>query len=101
MTSLRPPQRIPLCKLGSKSRGLSSVNDTAQAGDLEFERLWPPLKGIYIKKYIGKLYYPIAITITQKLYGLSKDLFGLPLRPKSAISKSNIFGNSKPYATGA
>jgi hypothetical protein len=41
--------------------------DTAEAGDLEFERLWLPLKGISIKEnYIGKLYYPIAITITQK-----------------------------------
>jgi hypothetical protein len=38
------------------------------AGDPEFERLWPPLKGISIKKnYIGKLCHPIAITITQKI----------------------------------
>jgi hypothetical protein len=42
--------------------------DTTEAGDLQFERLWPPLKGISIKKfYIGKLYYPKAITITQKI----------------------------------
>jgi hypothetical protein len=42
--------------------------DTAEAGDLEFERLWLPLKGISIKKnYIGKLYYPRAIKITQKI----------------------------------
>jgi hypothetical protein len=41
--------------------------DTAQARDLEFERVWPTLKGISIQKnYIGKVYYPIAITITQK-----------------------------------
>jgi hypothetical protein len=41
--------------------------DNAGAGDLEFEWLWLPLKGISIKKYIGKLYYPIAIAITQKI----------------------------------
>jgi hypothetical protein len=42
--------------------------DTAGAGDLQFERLWLALKGISIKKnYIGKLYYPIAITITHKI----------------------------------
>jgi hypothetical protein len=40
--------------------------DTAEDRELEFERLWPPLKGISIKNYIGKLYHPIAITITQK-----------------------------------
>jgi hypothetical protein len=46
------------------------IADTAEAGDLEFERLWPPLKGVSIKKnYIGKLHYPIAITITQKYRG--------------------------------
>jgi hypothetical protein len=50
--------------------------DIAQAGDLEFERLWLLLKGISLQKnYIGKLCYPIAITITHKIYGLSKDRF--------------------------
>jgi hypothetical protein len=36
--------------------------DTAEAGDLELEKLWPPLQGIsiFLKKYIGKLYYLIA-----------------------------------------
>jgi hypothetical protein len=92
MTPLVLPQRIQLCKLGSKSHRTSggwchlsdvigtagaasavSVTplvryDTAGAGDLEFERLWLPLKGISIEKtYIGKLYYPIAIAITQKI----------------------------------
>jgi hypothetical protein len=34
----------------------------------EFARLWLPLRGISIKKnYISKLYYPIAITVTQKI----------------------------------
>jgi hypothetical protein len=48
--------------------GPSGVNDTAGAGDLEIKRLWLPLKGISVKKnYIGKLYYPIAITVTQKI----------------------------------
>jgi hypothetical protein len=42
---------------------------TAGAGDLEFERLWLPSNGISIKKNIGKFYYPIAITITQKNRG--------------------------------
>jgi hypothetical protein len=57
-----------------------------------------------VKNYIGKLYYPIAITITHKIYGLSKDrFFALAvsltlLRPKLAISKLNIFANSTPYA---
>jgi hypothetical protein len=42
--------------------------DTTEAGDLEFEMLWPPLKGISIEKNLtGKLYYPLAITITQKI----------------------------------
>jgi hypothetical protein len=42
--------------------------DTAVPKDIEFERLRLPLKGISIKKdYKGKLYYPIAITITQKI----------------------------------
>jgi hypothetical protein len=41
--------------------------DIAGVGDLEFERLWLPLNGISIKNYISKLYYPIAITITQKI----------------------------------
>jgi hypothetical protein len=51
--------------------------DTAEAGDLEFERLWPPLRGISIKKnYIGKLYYPIHITITQKYRGYIRIVFG-------------------------
>jgi hypothetical protein len=31
--------------------------NSAGARDLEFERLWLPLKEISIKKYIGKLYY--------------------------------------------
>jgi hypothetical protein len=44
MTPLRPHQRIQLCKLGTKSRGLSGVNDTAEAGDLEFERQFCILK---------------------------------------------------------
>jgi hypothetical protein len=49
MTPLMPPERIQLCKLGSKSRSLSGFNDTAEAEDLEFKRLWPPLKRISIK----------------------------------------------------
>jgi hypothetical protein len=50
---------------------MSGANLTAKAGDLEFERLWPNLKGISIKNYIGKLYYSIVtgITITQKIRG--------------------------------
>jgi hypothetical protein len=67
MTLLVPPQRIQLCKVGSKSYRTSGVIDTASGfidtvggGDLEFERLWLPLKGISIKRnYIGKLYYHI------------------------------------------
>jgi hypothetical protein len=50
--------------------------DTAGAGDLEVGRLWLPLKGISIKKYIGKLYYPIAIKITQKYRGYLRIIFG-------------------------
>jgi hypothetical protein len=53
------------------------------------EALSLPLKGISIKKYIGKFYYPIAIKIIQKMYGLYKDHF----------SKPNILANSKSYAT--
>jgi hypothetical protein len=77
--------------------------DTAGAGDLEIERLRLPLKRISIKNYIVKLDYPIAITITKNL-GVIKVSFLAPavsLTPlvlKSAISKSNIFANSKPYA---
>jgi hypothetical protein len=43
--------------------------DTAEAGDLEFERLWLLLKGIFIKKLHRQivLHYSIAITITQKV----------------------------------
>jgi hypothetical protein len=85
MTPLVTPQRIQLCKLSSKLHRTSGVIDTASAasavslsllvrydtagaGDLEFERLWLSLKGISIEKiYIGKLYYPIAKTITQKI----------------------------------
>jgi hypothetical protein len=48
--------------------------DTAGAGDLEFERLWLLLKGISIK--IGKLYFPIAITITHKIEGYLRISFG-------------------------
>jgi hypothetical protein len=45
--------------------------DTSGAGDLKFERLWMPLKGISIKNnYIGKLYHPIDVTITQKNIGV-------------------------------
>jgi hypothetical protein len=63
---------------GHRLSRLSGVNDTAEARDREFERLWLPLKGISIQKnYIGELYYPIAITITHKIYGLSKDRFWL------------------------
>jgi hypothetical protein len=104
MTPLRPPQWILLCKLGSKSRGLSCVNDTAEAVDLEFKRLWPPLKGIKsIKNYIGKLYYPISITITQNCRGYLRIVFGLSgvidtAQAKIGDFKSNIFTNSKPYA---
>jgi hypothetical protein len=58
MAPLRPPQQIQLCKLGSKSRGLSVVN--AQAGDLEIERLWPPLKGISIKKLYRQIVLPFS-----------------------------------------
>jgi hypothetical protein len=55
----------------------SGVIDTAGAEDLEFERLWLTLKGISIKKsYIGKFYYPLAITITQKYRGYLKIVFG-------------------------
>jgi hypothetical protein len=44
--------------------------DTAMSGDLEFERLWLPLKGISIKKITeAKVYYPIAKTITHKKKG--------------------------------
>jgi hypothetical protein len=75
MIPLRPSLKILLCKLGSKSHGVSGVNDNAEARDLEFERFWPPIKKISIKKSIGKLYYPTAITITPKIYGLSKDCF--------------------------
>jgi hypothetical protein len=88
MTPLVPPKRIQLCKLGSKSHRTSGVNDaasmtrlvrndTAGAEELEFARLWLPLKGISIKKiYIGQLYYPIDITITQKYRGYLRIIFG-------------------------
>jgi hypothetical protein len=55
--------------------------DAASARDLEFGRLWLPLKEISIlKNYICKLYYPVVLytlTITQKIYGLYKDHFWL------------------------
>jgi hypothetical protein len=47
MTQLVPPQRIQLCKLGSKSYRTSGVIDTPGAGDLELERLWLPLKELH------------------------------------------------------
>jgi hypothetical protein len=50
------------------SMSLLKRYDTAQAGDLEFKRLWLPLKGISTKNYIGKLYYPLAITITKNIW---------------------------------
>jgi hypothetical protein len=61
-------QRIQLYKLGSKSYFTSVVNDTAGSGELEFERLWLPLKGISIKKKLHRqIALPIAITITHKI----------------------------------
>jgi hypothetical protein len=102
MTPLRLPQQILLCKLGSKSRSLSGVNDTAQTGDLEFGRLCPPLKGISIKKLHSQIVLLDNYNNRTKNIGVIKWSF-LPwaesltqLRPK--LAKSNIFANSKPYA---
>jgi hypothetical protein len=62
ITPLWPTPQIQLCKLGSKAQKAQPVADTAVSmtalcqydsavpGDLEFERLWLPLKGISIKK---------------------------------------------------
>jgi hypothetical protein len=56
MTLLRPTPGIQLYKLCSKSQSDSGVDtplcqhDTAVPGELEFERLWLPLKEISIKK---------------------------------------------------
>jgi hypothetical protein len=60
MTPLVPPQRIQLCKLGSKSYRAFGVIDTAGAGDLEFERLWLHLKGISIKKLHSQIVLPYS-----------------------------------------
>jgi hypothetical protein len=50
--------------------------DTSVTLDLIFEWLWLPLQGISIEKtYIGNLTYTISITFTQKIWGLTKDLF--------------------------
>jgi hypothetical protein len=51
----------------------SGANDTAANFDLIFARFWLPLKGISIEKtYIGQLTYTIPITLTQKIWGLTK-----------------------------
>jgi hypothetical protein len=68
--------------------------DTTVTGDLEFERLWLHLKRISIKKaYIGKLYYPIAITITQKILhsGYLNIFFGDSGVIDAAIAKFGDF----------
>jgi hypothetical protein len=53
--------------------------DIAEAGDLEFERLWLPIKGISIKK-IKKanctIQYPIRINRTQKYRVYLRIVFG-------------------------
>jgi hypothetical protein len=77
--------------------------DSAGAGDLEFERLWLPLKGISIKKLHRQIVLPYSYNNHTKNIGVLQGSFFAPvvsltpLAPKSAISKSNIFANSKPY----
>jgi hypothetical protein len=54
----------------------SGINDTVVTLDLIYERLWLPLKGIYIgKSYIGKLTCTISITFAHKIWGVTKDRF--------------------------
>jgi hypothetical protein len=78
--------------------------DTAGAEDLEFARLWLPLKGISVKKnYIGKLYYPICSYNNKEYRGYLRIIFGSSgvidnAGAKIAILESNIFANSKLYA---
>jgi hypothetical protein len=69
-----------------------SQYDTAVPGDLEFERIWLPLKGISIRKtYIGILYYPTAITITQKYRGHLRIVFGDSGVVDTAVAKIGDF----------
>jgi hypothetical protein len=73
--------------------------DTAELWDLEFERLWLPLKEISIKNYIGKWFYPIAITITQKQRGYLRIVFGLSSVIDTAEAKICYFKVEHFYAT--
>jgi hypothetical protein len=46
--------------------------DTADQGTSKFSVLWLLLKGIPVEKsYIGKFYYIISTTFTQKIWGLT------------------------------
>jgi hypothetical protein len=74
MTPLVPHQRIQLCKLSHRTSGVNDTtgaasavllttlvqNDTAGAGEQEFERLWLPLKGISIKKLHRQIVLPYS-----------------------------------------
>jgi hypothetical protein len=84
----------PLCK-----------NDTAVTLALIFNWLWLPLKGISIEKtYIGKLSCTIPITLTQKIWGLTRDrLFCHSGFIGTAVTKIGDFivdfsANSKHYS---
>jgi hypothetical protein len=61
-------------------------------GDLEFERLWMPLKGISINKnYIGKLCYPIAIKSYTKYRGYQRIVLGHSGIIDTAVAKIGDF----------
>jgi hypothetical protein len=83
MTPLRPPQRIQLCKLGSKSHGLSGVNVTAQAIWHRSGR-WPRIqealaafKGNIYKKLHRQIVLPSSYNNHKKYMGYLRIVFGL------------------------
>jgi hypothetical protein len=89
---------------------MQPVKDTAEAiwhrwgrGPRIREALAALKKNINKKNYIGKFYYPTAITITQKYRGYLRVAFCLSgvidtIEAKIDDSKSNIFANSQPNA---
>jgi hypothetical protein len=51
---------LRICEVIRQSRCLNGVIDTTEAWNLEFERLWPPLKRISIKKLHRKTLLPYS-----------------------------------------
>jgi hypothetical protein len=59
--------------------------------DLIFQRLWLPLKGIYRKKYTGKLSYTTSIAFTQKYGGKIETFYGHSSVIDTAVTKIGVF----------